>query len=69
MVLPNEVSVGMYSPFLHGTAADLDLALDLLTLLVLADFLEAECLDVDLTLEGAPPDKWEYFDMLSALIF
>ena len=56
---PKEVCVGIRSPAIADF--DLDLDFDLRVI----DFLETE----DLTLDGAPPERWEYFDMLSALIF
>ena len=56
---PKEVCVGIRSP----VTADFDLDLDFD--LGSPDFLETD----DLTLDGAPPERWEYFDMLSALIF
>ena len=59
MNFPKEVCVGIRS--LVTADFDLDLDFDLR----MPDFLETE----DLTLDGAPPERCEYFDMLSALIF
>ena len=56
---PKEVYVGILSAAIDF---DLDLDFDLTTF----PFRDAE---VDLTLDGAPPERWEYFDRLSALIF
>lgn len=60
MVFPNEACLGTFSLFIY---ADLDFDLDL-------DLRKFELfLDVDLKFDGAPPDRYEYFDTLSALIF
>ena len=48
------------------TALDLDLLLDFVVLTFPENFRDAE---TDLTLDGAPPDRWEYLDKLSDLIF